>query len=89
MLRVFPKKKKIRFIEDRFNIRTTFKTEHTLRGVLIKTGPVGYAQQTKQGLCSIPCDYGKTGKPSKVRIKEHKYNLTQGLLENPKLPQYA
>jgi hypothetical protein len=28
-------------------------------------------------------------RPLEVRIKEHKHNLTQDLLEKPKLPQHA
>jgi hypothetical protein len=31
---------KFRSTENRFNIRTIFKTTHTLRGTLMKTGPV-------------------------------------------------
>jgi hypothetical protein len=41
---------------------------------------------------SIPCDWGRcyireTSRPLEVRIKEHKYNLTKGLLEKSKLAQ--
>jgi predicted GIY-YIG superfamily endonuclease len=48
----------------------------------------------KQCVYSIPCDcdrcyIGKTSRPVEVRIKEHKYNLTQGLLEKSKLAQHA
>jgi hypothetical protein len=43
---------------------------------------------------NIPCDCGRccigeTSKPLEVRIKEHKYNLTQGLLEKSKSAQHA
>jgi hypothetical protein len=43
---------------------------------------------------SIPCDCGRcyigeTNRLLEVCIKEHKYNLTQGLLENSELAQYA
>jgi predicted GIY-YIG superfamily endonuclease len=43
---------------------------------------------------NIPCDggrcyIGETSRPLEVRIKEHKYNLTQGLLEKSKLAQHA
>jgi predicted GIY-YIG superfamily endonuclease len=60
----------------------------------MKTGPVRDAQQTKQCVYSIPCDCGRcyiggTSRPLEVRIKEHKYNLTQGLLEKSKLAQHA
>jgi hypothetical protein len=32
---------------NRFNLTTVFKIKHTIRGTLIKTGPVRDAQQTK------------------------------------------
>jgi hypothetical protein len=32
---------------------------------------------------------GETGRPLAVRIREHKYNLKQGLLEKSKLAQHA
>jgi predicted GIY-YIG superfamily endonuclease len=43
---------------------------------------------------NIPCDcgrcyIGKITRPLEVRSKEHKYNLTQGLIEKPKLAQHA
>jgi hypothetical protein len=60
----------------------------------MKTGPVRDAQQTKQYVYNIACDCGRcyigeTSRPSEVRVKEHKYNLTQGLLEKSKLAQHA
>jgi hypothetical protein len=60
----------------------------------METGLVRDAQQTKQCVYSIPCDCGRcyigeTNRPLEARIKEHKYNLRQGLLEKSKLPQYA
>jgi hypothetical protein len=77
-----------------FNVRTILKTKHTLHGTLMKTGPVRDAQQAKQCLCSIPCDCGRcyigeTSRALEVRIKEHKYNLSQVLLEISKLAQHA
>jgi hypothetical protein len=41
-------------IGNRFNVRTIFKTKHTLRGTLMKTGLVRDIQQTKQCVYSIP-----------------------------------
>jgi hypothetical protein len=78
-------------ISNRLNPRNIFKTIHTLHGTLMKTGPVRYAQQTNQ---CVSCDCGRcyiseTSRPLEVRIKEHKYNLTKGLLEKSKYAQHA
>jgi hypothetical protein len=75
-------------------LETIFKTKHTLRGTLMKTGLVRESHQTKQCVYNILCDCGtcyisKTSRPLEVSIKEQKYNLTQGLLEKSKLVQYA
>jgi hypothetical protein len=75
---------KFRRIGNRFHLRTIIKTKYTLRGVFMKTGPVRDTQRTKQCVYSIPrdcgrCYIGETSRPLEVRIKEHKYNLTQGL----------
>jgi hypothetical protein len=40
-------------------LETVFKTKHTFRGTLMKTGPVRDAQQTKQYVYNNPCDCGK------------------------------
>jgi hypothetical protein len=77
---------KFRRTGNHFYVRIIFKTKHTLRGTLMKTGPVRDAQQTKQCVYSIPCDcgscyIGKISKPLEVRIKEHYYNLAQDLLQ--------
>jgi hypothetical protein len=74
--------KKFRCTGNHFNVRTIFKTKHTLHGTVMKTGPVRDAQQTK----NIPCDCGRcyiseTSRHLEECVKEHKYNLTQGLLE--------
>jgi hypothetical protein len=71
-----------------------YKTKHTLRGALMKTVPVGDAQQMKQCVYSIPCDCdrcytGETSRHLEVCIKEHKHNMTQGLLAKSKLIQHA
>jgi hypothetical protein len=85
---------KFRCVGNRFNVRTIFKTKHTLCGTLMETGPVGDVQQLKQCVYSIPCDCGRcyiseTSGPLEVHIKEYKYNLTQGLLKKSKLAQHA
>jgi hypothetical protein len=61
---------------------------------LTKIVPVTEAQQTKQCVYNIPCDYacyyiGETSRTSEVCITEHKHNLTQGLLEKSKSAQHA
>jgi hypothetical protein len=85
---------KFRCIGKHFNDRAIFKTKHTICGTSMRTGPVRDGQQTKQCVYNIPCDCGKyyigeTGRPLEVCIKEHKYNLTQGLLEKSKLAQHV
>jgi hypothetical protein len=55
-----------------------FKTEHTLRGALMKTAPDRDSQQMKECVYSIPCDcgicyIGETSRPLEVSLKEHKY----------------
>jgi hypothetical protein len=79
--------KKFRGTGNCCNVRIMFKTKHTLRGILMRTGPVRDAQQTKQCVYSIPCDCGRCyiGETSgyiEVCIKE-----TQSLLEKSKLAQ--
>jgi predicted GIY-YIG superfamily endonuclease len=56
-------------------------------------GPVRNAQQTKQCVYNIPCDCGRcyigeTSRLLEVRIREHKYDLTQGWLGKSKLAQH-
>jgi hypothetical protein len=85
---------KFRPIWNRFGLRTTFKTEHALRGALMNSGLVRDAQRTQQCVCIIQCDCGRcyigvTSRPLEVRIKEHKYNLTQGLPQKSTLAQHA
>jgi hypothetical protein len=85
---------KFRRIRNRFNVMTIVKTKHTLSGTLMKTVPVRDAQQKKQCVYIIPCERctyytGETSRPLEVRIKEHKYKLTQGLLEKLKLGHLA
>jgi hypothetical protein len=60
----------------------------------METRPVRDAHQVKLCVYSIPCDCGRwqiseTSRPLEVCTKEHKYNLTQGLLEKSKLAQYT
>jgi hypothetical protein len=57
---------------------------------MMKTGPVRDAQQMKQCVYNIPydcgrCYIGETSRILEVLFKEHKYILTQGLLEKSEL----
>jgi hypothetical protein len=85
---------KFRRIGNSVNVRTIFKTKRTVRGTLMKTGPVRDAQQKKQCVYSISCDCGRCyireiSRPLEVCIKEHKHNLNQVLLEESKLAQHS
>jgi hypothetical protein len=91
MLRVSPRYSDVL---ETVSMSGPFLKLNTLRGTLRKTGPDREAQQEKQCVYNIPCDCGRcyigeTGRPLEVRIKEHKYNVTQGLLEKSKLVQHA
>jgi hypothetical protein len=60
----------------------------------MKTGSVRDVQQMKQCVYSIPYDCGRyyigeTSRPLEVHITEHKYNVTQGLLEKSKSAKHA
>jgi hypothetical protein len=71
-----------------------FSKLNILWGTVMKTGPIRDAQQTKQYVYGTPCDCNRcyiseTSRPLEVHIKEHKYNLTQGLLETSKLALHA
>jgi hypothetical protein len=75
-------------------IRKIFQTRHTLRSTLIKTRPERDPQQTAQCVYSSPCEGGRsyiaeTGKPIAVRLREHRHNLQQDLLEKSKVAQHA
>jgi hypothetical protein len=70
-----------------FNVRTTFKTKHSFRGTLLKTGPVRDVQFMNECVYSISCDYGKcyngeTSRPLEIRIKQHEYIMTQCLFKD-------
>jgi predicted GIY-YIG superfamily endonuclease len=60
----------------------------------MNTGPVRDAQQKKLCVYNIPCDCGRcyigeTDRPLEVFTMEHKYNLTQVVLEKSKFVQHA
>jgi predicted GIY-YIG superfamily endonuclease len=85
---------KFKRIGNRYNIRTIFKTKHTLRNTLMRTRPTSDPQLTAHCIYNIPCECGRsyvgeTGRPLSVRIREHKLNLKNGLLDKSKLAQHA
>jgi predicted GIY-YIG superfamily endonuclease len=60
----------------------------------MKTRPERDLQQTARCVYSIPCECGRsyigeTGRPLAVRLREHKQNLKEGLLEKSKFAQHA
>jgi hypothetical protein len=80
---------KFKLIGNRYNIQMIFETEHTLRRSLIKTRPERGPQQTAQCAYNIPCKCGRkyigeTGRPLAVRLREHRHNLKESLLEKSK-----
>jgi hypothetical protein len=79
---------------NRCNIRTIFKTKHNLSSSLMKTRPEREPVQMAQWIYSIPCECGRsytgeTGRPLAVRLREHRHNLKDGLLEKSKLAYHA
>jgi predicted GIY-YIG superfamily endonuclease len=60
----------------------------------MKTKPQRDPQRTAKCVYSIPCECGRsyigeTGRLLAVRLREHRHNLQQGLLEKSKLAQHA
>jgi hypothetical protein len=81
---------KLKRIGNRYNMRTIFRTKHTLRSSLRKTRPERDPQQTAvclQNPCECGRSYiGETGRPLAVRVREHTHNLKQSLIEISKRP---
>jgi hypothetical protein len=85
---------KFKCIGNRYNSRKIFKTKHTLMSSLMKTRPERDPLQTAQCIYSHPYECGRsyigeTGRPLALRLREHRHNLQQGLLEKSKLAQHA
>jgi hypothetical protein len=85
---------KFRRLGTHYNIRTIFKSKHTLRSSHMKTRPERDPLQRAQCIYSIPCECGRscigeTGRPLAVRHREHRRNLQQGRLEKSKLAQHT
>jgi hypothetical protein len=76
---------KFRRIGKSFNVKTILKAKDTFHGTIMKSGPVRYAQQTKQCVYNIPrecdrCYVGETSRPLEVFVEEHKYSYNPSKL---------
>jgi hypothetical protein len=70
--------------EPRPYARITFKTKRELCETLIKTGPLRENQRVLHSLWLWHMCMAGKNRPLEVHIKEHRYNLIQGLLEESK-----
>jgi hypothetical protein len=71
-----------------------FVTKDTHRSSLMKTRPGRDPLQTAECICGIPCEcgrsyFGVTGRPLAMRLRKHRHNIQQGLLEISILAQHA
>ncbi|WP_221935970.1 GIY-YIG nuclease family protein, partial [Klebsiella pneumoniae] len=78
----------------KYNIKTAFRTQNTLRQHLFKVKPTNEEQASKNCIYSITCEcrreyIGETKRPLKVRISEHKKNTIKGDIVNSKLAKHA
>ena len=85
---------KIKRISQKFNIRTIFKTNNTLRSLLTKTKPLNENEVNKNVIYKIPCHCGKfyigeTCRSLPKRIKEHQKYIKQNEFHKSKLTQHA
>ena len=85
---------KIRRIARKYNIKTAFRTQNTLRQQLSKTKPKNEEQESKNCIYSIPCEckrqyIGESKRPLKVRLNEHKTNISKGDTANSKLAKHV
>lgn len=84
---------KLRRIGHKYNIRTVFKTQHTLRSILTHTKPINTIQNTKNVIYKIPCSCGRlyigqTKRPMQVRATEHKRNIQNHQTRNSTLAEH-
>ena len=85
---------KIRRICKKYNIRTTFKSNNTLRRQLCKVKPPTSAKDTKNCIYNIPCSCGQsytgeTGRPLAVRLQEHRKATVRGEVEKSGMAEHA
>ena len=74
---------KIRRICGRYNIRTVFRSDTTLRRTLTKVRPPTPKEHTKNCIYDIPCSCGRsykgeTSRPLSVRLEEHRKATIRG-----------
>ena len=85
---------KIQRICQKYNIRTIFKSNNTLRGQLCRVKPPNSTGNTKNCIYNIPCSCGKsytgeTGRPLSVRLEEHRKATIRGEVEKSGMAEHA
>jgi hypothetical protein len=55
----------------------------------MRTRPERDPQQMAHCVQSIPCEFGETGRPLAVLLREHRHNLREDLTEKSNLVQHA
>lgn len=85
---------KISKINSKFNVRTTFLSNNTLRSQLTKLKPKNKIQESKNVVYKIDCEcdktyFGQTSRPAKTRIREHIYNYKMKNTDKSKLVEHA
>ena len=88
------KSEKIRRINNKFNIRTSFTTNMTLRSKITNVKPRISELKTKNVVYKIPCEckknyYGQTSRTIEKRIKEHNTSVRNHLQNYSKLSEHA
>jgi hypothetical protein len=85
---------KFKRIGNRYNIRTIFRTKHTLKSTFTRSRLERDPLQTAQRIYSIPCECGRsyigeTGRRLAVRLHAQRHNVQQSLLEKSELAQHV
>jgi len=85
---------KIKRINNKFNVRTVFSSQNTIRSFVTKVKPKNIEQETKNVVYKIKCEcnsnyYGQTSRPLKIRIQEHKQNINEKLNSASKLSEHV
>ena len=85
---------KIRKIGQKLNIRTAFTSRNTFKKQLCHTKPEEKEKTDKNCIYSIPCEcgneyIGETGRPLKVRVKEHQKKVEKKQYYSSKLAEHV